>query len=242
MLQIDILTLFPDSMAAVLGESIIGNGIKKGYLSIDFHQIRDYTLSKQARVDDAPYGGGMGMLMQADPLYRAHKAVCKMRGKEHIHTIYLSAQGQVYNQKTARRLATLDNFILVCGHYEGIDQRFIDECVDEEISLGDFVLTGGEIPALAVADSVGRLLPGVLADESCFTDESHWSGLLEYPHFTRPEVWNGRAVPEVLLSGNHEKIRKWRRREALLATRAKRPDLWAKFTPTKEDVKLLEEE
>jgi tRNA (guanine37-N1)-methyltransferase len=242
MLQIDILTLFPDSMAAVLGESIIGNGIKKGYLSIDFHQIRDYTLSKQARVDDAPYGGGMGMLMQADPLYRAHKAVCKMRGKEHIHTIYLSAQGQVYNQKTARRLATLDNFILVCGHYEGIDQRFIDECVDEEISLGDFVLTGGEIPALAVADSVGRLLPGVLADESCFTDESHWSGLLEYPHYTRPEVWNGRAVPEVLLSGNHEKIRKWRRREALLATRAKRPDLWAKFTPTKEDVKLLEEE
>lgn len=242
MLQIDILTLFPDSMAAVLGESIIGNGIKKGYLSIDFHQIRDYTLSKQARVDDAPYGGGMGMLMQADPLYRAHKAVCKMRGKEHIHTIYLSAQGQVYNQKTARRLATLDNFILVCGHYEGIDQRFIDECVDEEISLGDFVLTGGEIPALAVADSVGRLLPGVLADESCFTDESHWSGLLEYPHFTRPEVWNGRAVPEVLLSGNHEKIRKWRRREALLATRAKRPDLWAKFTPTKEDVKLIEEE
>ncbi len=242
MLQIDILTLFPDSMAAVLGESIIGNGIKKGYLSIDFHQIRDYTLSKQARVDDAPYGGGMGMLMQADPLYRAHKAVCKMRGKEHIHTIYLSAQGQVYNQKTARRLATLDNFILVCGHYEGIDQRFIDECVDEEISLGDFVLTGGEIPALAVADSVGRLLPGVLADESCFTDESHWSGRLEYPHYTRPEVWNGRAVPEVLLSGNHEKIRKWRRREALLATRAKRPDLWAKFTPTKEDVKLLEEE
>ena len=242
MLQMDILTLFPESMAAVLGESIIGNGIKKGYLSIDFHQIRDYTLSKQARVDDAPYGGGMGMLMQADPLYRAHKAVCKMRGKEHIHTIYLSAQGQVYNQKTARRLATLDNFILVCGHYEGIDQRFIDECVDEEISLGDFVLTGGEIPALAVADSVGRLLPGVLADESCFTDESHWSGLLEYPHYTRPEVWNGRAVPEVLLSGNHEKIRKWRRREALLATRAKRPDLWAKFTPTKEDVKLLEEE
>lgn len=235
MLTIDILTLFPESLEKVLTESVVGNGLKKGCLRLGFHQIRDYTTSRQARVDDTPYGGGYGMLMQADPLYNCWKAVCEMRGAERIHTVLMSAQGAVYDQNHARRLAVYDNFIIVCGHYEGVDRRFIDECVDEELSIGDFVLTGGEIPALAVVDSVARLLPGVLADESCYTDESHWSGLLEYPQYTKPEVWHGRAVPEVLVSGNHADIKKWRREQAISITTQRRPDMIQKL---KKDGKL----
>ncbi|MBR6740756.1 MAG: tRNA (guanosine(37)-N1)-methyltransferase TrmD [Clostridia bacterium] len=229
MLHIDIITLFPDSLKKVLTESIVGNGIKNGYLEIDFHQIRDYTTSKQARVDDTPYGGGYGMLMQADPLYRCWRDVCDKRGKDHVHTIFMSAQGNVYNQHHARRLSLYDEFIIVCGHYEGIDYRFIEECVDEELSIGDFVLTGGEIPALAVVDSVARLLPGVLADASCYTDESHWSGLLEYPQYTKPAVWHDREVPEVLLSGNHSEIKKWRYEQSLKMTQERRPDMIEKL-------------
>ncbi len=242
MLEINILTLFPESLYGVLHESIIGTAIKAGRLAVNCVQIRDYTKDRQRRVDDYPYGGGMGMVMQADPLYNAWLSVIDKNGGKRFHTVLMSAQGHVYSQQDARRLSLLDKFIIVCGHYEGVDQRFIDECVDEEISIGDFVLTGGEIPALAVVDSVGRILPGVLADESCYIEESHWSGTLEYPQYTRPEIWNGKSVPEVLLSGHRENIRKWRRLRSLLVTRERRPDLFERLKLSPEDEELLKKD
>ena len=175
------------------------------------------------------------------PLYRCGEAVCDEAGGA-VYTVYLSPCGHTFKQADAIRLSKLDNLILVCGHYEGIDQRFIDECVDEEISLGDFVLTGGEIAAMAVTDAVCRMVPGVLADPECFEDESHFNGLLEYPQYSRPAVWHGRAVPEILLSGNHEKVRQWRRKQALRRTRARRPDMYAQLDlSSKQDKKLLKE-
>ena len=200
-MRIDILTLFPDTLEDVLSESILGRAQERGILCIRAHQIRDYTASKQNQVDDYPYGGGRGAIMQADPLYRCWEAVCDEAGGP-VHTIYLSPCGHTFQQADAIRLSKMENLILVCGHYEGIDQRFIDECVDEEISLGDFVLTGGEIAAMAVTDAVSRMVPGVLADPECFEEESHFNGLLEYPQYSRPAVWHGRAVPEILLSGS----------------------------------------
>ena len=238
--KIFVLTLFPDAVMGVLSGSIIGNAIKNGIVDIQCIQIRDYTLNRQAQVDDYPYGGGMGMLLMADPLYRAWRAAAEQCAAP--RTILLSAQGAPYTQHAAKRLSLDRELIFVCGHYEGVDQRFIDECVDEEISIGDFVLTGGEIAALAVIDSVCRLLPGVLADESCYTDESHWSGVLEYPQYTRPEIWHDRRVPDVLLSGHHEKIRKWRRAQALRVTRERRPDLFSALTLSDEDKRLLDSE
>ncbi len=241
-MRIDIMTLFPETVGDVLSESIIGRGQERGYVRIECHQIRDYTTNKQNQVDDYPYGGGRGCVMQAQPLYDCWKHICEEAGKR-VHTIYLSPCGKVFKQADAIRLRDdYDRLILVCGHYEGIDQRFIDECVDEEISLGDFVLTGGEIAALAVADAVCRLVPGVLPDEECFVNESHWDGLLEYPQYSRPETWNGRSVPPVLLSGHHANIEKWRRKQSIIRTRLRRPDMYEKleFT-TKADKKLLAE-
>ena len=198
-MRIDILTLFPETLGDVLSESILGRAQERGFIKIDTHQIRDYTANKQNQVDDYPYGGGRGAVMTADPLYRCWEAVCDEAGGP-VHTIYLSPCGHTFKQEDAIRLSKLDNIIMVCGHYEGIDQRFIDECVDEEISLGDFVLTGGEIAAMAVTDAVCRMVPGVLADPECFEDESHYSGLLEYPQYTRPAVWHGRQIPQILTS------------------------------------------
>ena len=241
--RIDIMTLFPDSMSHVLGESIIGRAEKKGAIEINCHQIREYTTNKQMQVDDYPYGGGWGLVMMAQPLKSCLDHILSTAEGRKTHVIYMSPQGTPFNQEVAKRLKRdYDHLVLVCGHYEGIDERFIEECVDEEISLGDFVLTGGEIAAMAVADCVCRMVPGVLADEECYTDESHWDGLLEYPQYTRPEVWEGRAVPEVLLTGDHEKVRHWRRRKQLERTLDKRPDMFEKleFT-TKEDKKLVEE-
>ena len=186
-MRIDILTLFPDTVGDLMNESILGRAQERGYIRIETHQIRDYTKNKQNQVDDYPYGGGRGAILQADPLYHCWCHACDEAGGP-VHTIFLSPCGHTYTQADAKRLAKLENIILVCGHYEGIDQRFIDECVDEEISLGDFVLTGGEIPAMAVADSVCRLVPGVLPDAECFEDESHWDGTLEYPQYSRPAV------------------------------------------------------
>ncbi|MCI2106242.1 MAG: tRNA (guanosine(37)-N1)-methyltransferase TrmD [Intestinimonas sp.] len=242
MYQIDIMTLFPDTMGDMVNDSILGRAQDRDIIRVDCHQIRDYTLNKQKQVDDYPYGGGHGAVMQADPLYQCWKHLCDRAGYP-VHTIYMSPAGRTFCQAEAKRLnADYDHLILVCGHYEGIDERFIEECVDEELSLGDFVLTGGEIPALAVADAVCRLVPGVLPDPECYTEESHWNGMLEYPQYSRPEIWHDRAVPSILLSGHHAKIAKWRRKQAILRTRTRRPDLYAKLDlSSREDQKLLAE-
>ena len=215
-MKIDIMTLFPEMINAVMRESIIGRAQDKGIVEVKATNIRDYALDKHHKADDAPYGGGRGQVMLAEPLYLCHEA---LSGGEHVHTVFLSAQGAPFNQEKARELLAKEHFILVCGHYEGIDQRFIDECVDEEISIGDFVLP----------------------DEEAFTAESHWDGLLEHPQYTRPENWRGREVPEVLLSGHHANIEAWRREMSLRRTKKDRPDLFAKFEPQdKRDRKILE--
>ncbi len=234
---IDILTLFPEAVDAMMNESIIGRARANGILEIRYHQIRDYTKNKQKQVDDYPYGGGLGMVMYADALYN-----CWAHVKEtapDAHTIYMSPQGSVFNQKKACELVKLSHIIIVCGHYEGIDERFIEECVDEEISIGDFVLTGGEIPAMAISDAIARMLPGVLSDEECFSEESHFSGLLEYPQYTRPAVWHDREVPEILLSGHHANIKKWRREQSLKRTLEKRPDMLERAELSKSDLAFL---
>ena len=242
-MRIDILTLFPDTVGAVLHESILGRAAQKGAVEINCVQIRDFTENRQNQVDDYPYGGGWGCVMMAQPLKSCLESVMATAEGKRSRVIYLSPQGRPYTQETAKRLVRdYDHLVLVCGHYEGVDERFIDECVDEEISLGDFVLTGGEIAAMAVADSVCRMVPGVLSDEQCYIGESHWDGLLEYPQYTRPEIWEGREVPQVLLGGDHEKVEKWRRRQQFIRTRSKRPELFERFEPKdKDDRKLYEE-
>ncbi len=238
-MKIDIMTLFPDACDAMMSESIIGRARQNGILEIGYYQIRDYTKNKQKQVDDYPYGGGMGMVMYADALYNCWAAIKKE--DEQAHTIYMSPQGKVFDQKKARTLSSeYSHLILVCGHYEGIDERFIEECVDEEISIGDFVLTGGEIPAMAVTDAIARMLPGVLSDEECFSEESHFSGLLEYPQYTRPAIWHEREVPEILLSGHHANIKKWRREQSILRTFKKRPDMLSSAELTAKEKLFLE--
>lgn len=244
-MRIDIVTLFPELCDSFLSASILGRARAKNLFEAHCHQIRDYTKNKQKQTDDYPYGGGCGMVLYAQPIadcLRAVQAQCAAQGRAKPHVVFLTAAGRPYNEEKARELAGYDAVTLVCGHYEGIDQRFIDECVDEEISLGDFVLTGGEIPAMAVADAVCRLVPGVLSDPECFTDESHWDGLLEYPQYSRPEVWHDRRVPPILLSGHHANIAKWRRKQAILRTRDRRPDMYERLDlSSKADRKLLKE-
>ena len=242
-MRIDILTLFPDTVNAVLHESILGRAARKGIVTINCVQIRDYTENKQNQVDDYPYGGGFGCVMMAQPLKSCLEHVICEAGERRRRVIYMSPQGQPFTQETAKRLSRdYEHLVLVCGHYEGVDERFIEACVDEEISLGDFVLTGGEIAAMAVTDAVCRLVPGVLADAQCYTGESHWDGLLEYPQYTRPESWEGRSVPEVLLNGDHARVERWRRKQQFLRTRRKRPDLFDRFQPRDdEDRRLLAE-
>ena len=231
-MEIDIMTLFPEAVEAMLGVSILGRARERGFIDIRAHQIRDFTTNKQMQVDDYPYGGGRGAVMQADPLYRYWAHVVETHGSG--RTIFLSPCGRVFTQDVARELqARYAHLILVCGHYEGVDERFLEECADEEISVGDYVLTGGEIPAMAVTDAVCRMVPGVLPDPECFQEESHWDGLLEYPQYSRPAVWHGRAVPEVLLSGHHANVDAWRRKESYKRTMARRPDLFARFDESK---------
>lgn len=230
------MTLFPAMCETVMGESIIGRARKAGKVEIVCTDIRDFAGNKHNKVDDMPYGGGMGMVMAAQPIYDCYKSL--YGGDEpKPHLIYMSPKGRTFDQKRARELSELDRIVLLCGHYEGVDERVIEEIVDEELSIGDFVLTGGELPALAVADAVCRMLPGVLSDELCFEEESHFSGLLEYPQYTRPAEWHGKEVPEVLLSGNHAKIDEWRRMQSLMITAERRPDLYSRVTLTKQDIK-----
>ena len=228
-MRIDILTLFPEMCEVVMSESIIGRARKKGAVEMNFHQIRDFAVNKHKRVDDYPYGGGRGMVMQAEPIYNAYRSICDMCKDTKPYVIYMSPKGKVFDQKKAVILSSMEDLVILCGHYEGVDQRIIDEIVDEEISIGDYVLTGGEIPAMAVIDCVSRMVEGVLSNEDSFTDESHYSGLLEYPHYTRPPVFMGREVPEVLLSGNHALISKWRMEKSLEETEKKRPDMMEKY-------------
>ena len=224
-MRIDIITLFPEMFAPVLGESIIGRAQKSGAVEIHTHQLRDYALDKHRRVDDTPYGGGMGMLMKAEPIALCFEAICTEVGAR-PHFVYMSPQGKTLRQQRLRELAeATENICILCGHYEGVDQRVLDRYIDEEISIGDYVLTGGEIPAMVFADALCRMVPGVLTNNACFTEESHFGGLLEYPQYTKPAEWRGMAVPEILLSGHHQNIEKWRREQALEVTRKKRPDL-----------------
>jgi tRNA (guanine37-N1)-methyltransferase len=240
-MQIDVLTLFPGMIEAVLGESIIGRARDGGLVSIRAINIRDYSENKHRRVDDTPYGGGRGMLMAAPPIYNCYQAaVADAPADEKRHVVYLSPRGRTFTQKIAKEYLQYDRLVLLCGHYEGIDQRVIDEIVDEELSVGDYVLTGGELPACIVADAVGRMVPGVLAESASFEEESHYSGLLESPQYTRPEVWHDMPVPEVLLSGHHGNVEKWRRKKSLELTRDRRPDLFEKIELSKQDKKLLE--
>ncbi len=223
-MKIEIATLFPEMCEAVLGESIIGRARKADKIQINCRQIREYTQDKHRRVDDTPYGGGMGMVMQCDPIYNCYNAICNETATK-PHTIYMSPKGKIFTQQRAVELSKMDNILIICGHYEGVDQRIIDKIVDEEISIGDYVLTGGEIPAMAIVDAIARMCDGVLSDEACFKDESIYSGLLEYPQYTRPEIWQGERVPEVLLSGHHKNIEKWRLEKSIEITSERRPDL-----------------
>ena len=219
-----ILTLFPEMVMGGLNTSITGRAIDKGLISVEAVNIRDYSKDKHHHVDDAPYGGGAGMVMQPEPIYDAYEALAARTGKR-PRVIYLTPQGQVFNQKIAEELAKEEDLVFLCGHYEGIDERIIEEIVTDEISLGDFVLTGGELAAITIIDAVSRLVPGVLGKEDSFADESFSDGLLEYPQYTRPPVFHGKEVPEILLSGHHANIAKWRREQSLIRTVKKRPDL-----------------
>lgn len=238
-MKINIMTLFPEMCEAVLCESIIGRARENGFVEIECVNIRDYTTDKHNRVDDAPYGGGMGMLMQVQPIDDCYKAICEKIGKK-SHLIYMSPCGEVLTQEKVKKLASLDEITLLCGHYEGIDRRVIDSLVDEEISVGDYVLTGGELPALILADAVSRMLPGVLPNDEAKELESHYNGLLEYPQYTRPYEWNGMKVPDVLISGHHGNIEKWRREQSLLMTAKFRPDMLGKADLSESDKKFLE--
>ena len=230
MMHFDILTLFPGMVETVLSESIIGRAQKNGILKVHAHNIRDYSENKHRRVDDTPYGGGRGMLMAAPPVWNCWQAVLAgAEESERIRTIYLSPRGKTFTQEDAGRLSQYDRLILLCGHYEGIDQRAVDAVADEEISIGDYVLTGGELPACILVDSVGRLIDGVLPEAECHEKESFEKYLLEYPQYTRPEVFRGEHVPEVLLSGHHENIDKWRLAQAEEVTRLRRPDLYQMY-------------
>ena len=228
----DIMTLFPDLVKTILGESIIGRAQKNGHIEVECHNIRDFSENKHRRVDDTPYGGGKGMLMMAPPIYSCYENIINKRcgtvGTSRV--IFMSPGGKLFNQHEAERLSKYDHLIILCGHYEGVDQRIIDEIVDEEISIGDYVLTGGEIPACILVDCVSRLVDGVLSDPECYQKESISSGYLEYPQYTRPYEFHGVKVPDILISGHHEKIDNWRNEQAVSATKAKRPDIIEKFS------------
>ncbi|MFA5527973.1 MAG: tRNA (guanosine(37)-N1)-methyltransferase TrmD [Peptostreptococcales bacterium] len=231
-MRIDILTLFPEMMECVLKTSIMGRALEKGIVDIQIINIRDYSQDKHRSVDDYPFGGGNGMVMQAQPVFDALRDIDAYNKK----IIYLTPKGKQFHQETAIELSQEERIVLICGHYEGIDQRIIDYWVTDEISIGDYVLTGGEIPALAVIDSVCRMIPGVLSSEDCYKNESIYSGLLEYPQYTRPREFEGLEVPDVLVSGNHQKIDEWRLEQSLELTKKRRKDLYNKYMESKKNI------
>lgn len=236
-MNIDIATLFPEMLENYLSQSIVGRARAKDIFTVKCHDIRAYTKDKHRRVDDTPYSEQKGMLMKCDPIFNCFEAVTE--GRERPHVIYMSPQGKTLTQQRCRELAAMDNIFILCGHYEGVDERIIETLVDEEISIGDYVLTGGELPALVLVDSVVRMLEGTLSQPDCYEDESHYNGLLEYPQYTRPEVWHDMRVPEILLSGHHANIKKWRHEQALITTAKKRPELLKKLELTDEDLAII---
>lgn len=219
------MTLFPALIENVLGESIIGRAARDGYISVDTYNIRDYSLDKHRKTDDTPFGGGMGMVMTCQPIFDCFEAVKKNVKTDNRRVIYMSPKGRIFNHDVAKELAGYDELVFLCGHYEGVDQRVLDTIIDEEISIGDYVVTGGEIPACIVVDAVSRLVDGVLASSECYENESVASGILEYPQYTKPRDFRGLEVPEILLSGDHKKIDRWRLEKSVEITRERRPDL-----------------
>ena len=237
-MRIDLITLFPEMCETVLNESIIGRAQKSGAIEVCCHQLRDFAFDKHKRVDDTVYGGGMGMLMKCEPIALCYEDICEKCGTK-PHFVYMSPQGATLNQEKIKELAKYDNVCVLAGHYEGVDQRVIDELIDEEISIGDYVLTGGELPALVFLDALARMAPGVLSNNECFTEESHFNGLLEYPQYTKPQDWRGIKVPPVLYSGDHGKVDQWRYEHSLINTAVKRPDMLEKKDLSQRDREIL---
>lgn len=240
-MRFDILTIFPEIFDAVLGSSIIGRARENGIITVNTHNIRDYSRDKHKKTDDYPYGGGNGLVMMAQPIYDSYMSIAGSLDYK-PHFIYMSPQGKLLDQELAEKLSSFNHIIILCGHYEGIDERVLEELVDEEISIGDYVLTGGEIPAMVLVDAVSRTIPGVLSNCESYNEESHKNGVLEYPQYTRPYDFLGKKVPDVLLSGHHANIERWRRKQSLKRTKAKRPDLFERLDLSEEDKKLLDEE
>jgi tRNA (guanine37-N1)-methyltransferase len=240
-MRIDIMTLFPQMFDGLLCCSIIGRAIERGLVDIRLHDIRAYTHDKHRVVDDYPYGGGAGMVLKPEPIFESVEDIKGEIGLASVSTILLSPQGRLFNQGIARELAGCQNLILVCGHYEGVDERVAEHLVSDEISIGDYLLSSGEVAAMVVVNSIARLLPGVLGSEESLVEESHIEGLLEYPQYTRPAVYRGWVVPEILLSGNHGEIAQWRRKQSLLRTAKRRPDLIEKAALSRKDKRLLNE-
>ena len=233
-----VLTLFPDMIRDGFQTSITGRAVEKGLLSLDTVNIRDFSVNKHNRVDDYPYGGGAGMVMQAEPVYLAYQSIAEKLPKK-PKVLYMSPQGKVFNQRMAEELAQEEELVFLCGHYEGIDERVLEEIVDEEVSIGDYVLTGGELPALVIMDAVSRLVGGVLHNEDSAEFDSFHDNLLEYPQYSRPEVWRDKVVPPILMSGHHANVEKWRREQSLIRTLERRPDLLENANLTKQDKKFL---
>lgn len=237
MMRFHIMTLFPEMIESCISSSIIGRAVTNGIISVEVYNIRDYTRDKHKKVDDYPYGGGAGMLMQAQPIYDNYLDITNKIGTEKkIRTVYLTPQGSVFNQSMAIDFAKEDDIIFLCGHYEGIDERVLDEIVTDYVSIGDYVLTGGEMPAVVMLDAISRMVPGVLSNEESGEMESFYDGLLEYPQYSRPEVWNNKRVPDVLMSGHHANIDKWRHEQSLIRTKERRPDLYEKYIANKDKV------
>lgn len=243
-MRFDIMTLFPEMIMNGLGTSITGRAMDKGILDIHAWNIRDYAFNKHNSVDDYPYGGGAGMLMQAEPVYQTYKAICEdaqVSDEKRPRVIYLSPQGQTFHQQMAEELAKEEHLILLCGHYEGIDERVLEEIVTDYVSIGDYVLTGGELPAMIMIDAISRMIPGVLHNDTSAEFESFQDSLLEYPHYSRPEVWHDKQVPPILLSGHHANVEKWRREQSVIRTAKWRPDLLEKAELTDKEQLMAEE-